>query len=1071
MLISHLAIVGTIAFLMVAAVGLMSVGVSSRGPSASSVASLPTVVAPDRLSSVALHSGSPTPSALPQNPAWLAYDSTYGSFYVAAPPSSVDIIDGGSGPLGINYTIPVGYGPFGVAVDGANGDVFVTNSGSDNVSVLQGVSATPVGTVAVQESPHGVAYDPKNGFVYVANTGSNTVSVLNASSLQYVANVTVGLEPLGVAIGLSGAVFVANEGSSTVSVINGSNQQLLATIAVGDEPYGVAYDNATGDIYVSNEGSGSVSVIAPPPEPFVLATIPVIGSAGVLQGIGYDSGSGTIWVGAGALYVVEIQPNTLNVSAYVGVDPTGVTYDSHNGDVCVTDTGNQTFECIAFPNSITTPTDRLTFTESGRSTAWAVTMGGVTQNASGNQVTFEGLPNTTYAYEVGADYTSIVTPSSGVVTFGRTFQVNISITFNSSFNGIDVTFAESGLPTGTSWWVGIDAQALSGTTVFPNLINWTLPAGNYSFMILPVAGYVSIPSAGTLDVTGSGPVVQNISFSALNSGMAITFSESGLPLGTTWGTYVDGTYSTTSTPDLNLSLANGTYGYAITGGSNYTASPSAGQVTVAGAPVTVGIIFSPGNGSTTTIVFTETGLPFGVPWLVNLSGQLGRSYLNLVAFDVPNGTYRYTIPPTSGSPPYDATASSGGFMVAAGQSTLGLGVTFVPAPSSYPVTFNETGLPVGTPWVVNVSGQYFGTNSSALSFYEPNGTYGFHVNLSYSGSTVYAPSLSRGTLVVLGTALTVTLTFSATLPSYPVTFTETGLPTGTTWSVAFNGTFLSSSSATITANAANGSYSYGVGNVSGYAPSSVAGSFNVSGAAVGVSITFSPSGVYTVSLVESGLPNGTGWSARLGGGAQTSSTYSITFSELNGTYTLTVTPPANYTANYTSPVIVNGSSVTENIQFTNSTYPVTFLEVGLPAGAPWTLTATNVATHASVTSRSASTFLTLQLAAGGYALSATGPMGYSVTLTSTSLSVTGPTSTTPTATFTSLPNVASVPPSTMLISVTTLVGLVIAVVACLGAALGYLRYRSGQWKAEGEKWVEEIRNESPSTNDDPSRPT
>src|SRR2546428_1673005 len=74
-------------------------------------------------------------------------------------------------------TVPVGNGPDGVAYDDGNGYVYVTNSYSNNVSVVSGtnvVATTPVGSY-----PAGVAYDGGNGYVYVANTGSNTVSVIS----------------------------------------------------------------------------------------------------------------------------------------------------------------------------------------------------------------------------------------------------------------------------------------------------------------------------------------------------------------------------------------------------------------------------------------------------------------------------------------------------------------------------------------------------------------------------------------------------------------------------------------------------------------------------------------------------------------------------------------------------------------------------------------------------------------------------------------------------------------------------------------------------------------------------
>ena len=76
---------------------------------------------------------------------------------------------------------------------------------------------------------------------------------------------------------------------------------------------------------------------------------------------------------------------------------------------------------------------------------------------------------------------------------------------------------------------------------------------------------------------------------------------------------------------------------------------------------------------------------------------------------------------------------------------------------------------------------------------------------------------------------------------YTVSFSETGLPSGTSWSVTFNGTTLSSTTNTITFTAASGTYSYSIGSLSGYTVSPSSGSTTVNGKNVSQGITFSAS--------------------------------------------------------------------------------------------------------------------------------------------------------------------------------------------------------------------------------------
>jgi len=75
--------------------------------------------------------------------------------------------------------------------------------------------------------------------------------------------------------------------------------------------------------------------------------------------------------------------------------------------------------------------------------------------------------------------------------------------------------------------------------------------------------------------------------------------------------------------------------------------------------------------------------------------------------------------------------------------------------------------------------------------------------------------------------------------SYNITFTESGLPSGTTWSVTFNGNATSSTTSTISyTGIANGSYSFSVGSITGYTASPSSGTITVNGGNVNQAITF-----------------------------------------------------------------------------------------------------------------------------------------------------------------------------------------------------------------------------------------
>jgi len=155
--------------------------------------------------------------------------------------------------------------------------------------------------------------------------------------------------------------------------------------------------------------------------------------------------------------------------------------------------------------------------------------------------------------------------------------------------------------------------------------------------------------------------------------------------------------------------------------------------------------------------------------------------------------------------------------------------------SKYNITFTESGLPSGTAWYANLSnGQSFSSTTDTITFTEPNSSYSYAIATS---NKEYAPLESVGSFTISGTNMNISVSFH--LVTYEITFTESGLPSGTTWSVTLNGATESSTTDTITLSVPNGTYSYTIGSVSGYTASNLNGSVTVSGNNIPVSITFS----------------------------------------------------------------------------------------------------------------------------------------------------------------------------------------------------------------------------------------
>jgi YVTN family beta-propeller protein len=181
--------------------------------------------------------------------------------YVSDAEGIVSVIDTSSGKKDV-YDIPVGNGSTYMA-EGGNAKIYVADGGDNTVYAIDVFNVTNVVPIAVGYSPTYMAVDPLRDKIYVANTASNTVSVIDTSTdKKEPHDITVGKGPTYMAEGGNGKIYVANTASNTVSVIDTStNKKEPHDITVGKGPGYIAVNHSTGMIYVVNEFSNTVSVI------------------------------------------------------------------------------------------------------------------------------------------------------------------------------------------------------------------------------------------------------------------------------------------------------------------------------------------------------------------------------------------------------------------------------------------------------------------------------------------------------------------------------------------------------------------------------------------------------------------------------------------------------------------------------------------------------------------------------------------------------------------------------------------------------------------------------------------
>lgn len=265
--------------------------------------------------------------------------------------NTVSVIDASSNTVLSN--IAVGTQPTGIALDTSAGRAYIVNTGDGSVSVIDTSTNTVIGfPVKVGNSPEGVAVHPVLKKAYVTNNIDNTVSVISVEKNSVIKTIQLGpgSRPRGVAVdALRSRAYVTNSGSETLTVIDtGSDTVVGAPVPVGGIPIGVTVDSASGRVYTANNSSGTVSVIdAATDSPTVIKSI-TLGPVGP-WGVSVYPAAGRLYVtnnGSGTVSVIDtvLLQLTGTIVSYAG--PKGIALDTTSGFAYAANSGSNTLSVI-----------------------------------------------------------------------------------------------------------------------------------------------------------------------------------------------------------------------------------------------------------------------------------------------------------------------------------------------------------------------------------------------------------------------------------------------------------------------------------------------------------------------------------------------------------------------------------------------------------------------------------------------------------------------------------------------------------------------------------------------------
>jgi YVTN family beta-propeller protein len=232
--------------------------------------------------------------------------------------------------------VGTGTEPTSVAVNPRTNRLYVANSGSLNVSVVDGDSRKVLATVPMTTRPQSVAVNQRSGRVYVT-TAEASVVVISGDTNEVIGTVPLASRPGGLGIDhRTDRVFVATS-DSVVAVIDGPSSRVIATVALPGKPWSLAVIPETNRVYVASQDAGTLSVVDGTSFA-VLATVPVGPRP---CGVATNPRSRRVYVtsqDAGTVTVIDADVNAVLTTVAVGSRPCGVTVNSQSSRVYVTDT-------------------------------------------------------------------------------------------------------------------------------------------------------------------------------------------------------------------------------------------------------------------------------------------------------------------------------------------------------------------------------------------------------------------------------------------------------------------------------------------------------------------------------------------------------------------------------------------------------------------------------------------------------------------------------------------------------------------------------------------------------------
>jgi YVTN family beta-propeller protein len=252
-------------------------------------------------------------------------------------------------------TVPVGKGPFAAALSNDGALLYVSNTDSNNISVIDTKKRVVTTTLTISgKGPSGVVLNANGTRVYVANEESHNISVVDLTRKTEIATIAVGTNPFFIALSPDGRkAYVTNSGSDSMSVVDTVALAVSKTVPVKWFPMGVLVAKDGAHIFVANTSTNTISIIDANTN-VVLKTL-VVGSTAISgpQQFAPDPSSTQVYVtlyGESSLVAFDSSTYALQSPIPVAGNPMGIAMTTDGKTICVT---NQDSNAASFINVTT----------------------------------------------------------------------------------------------------------------------------------------------------------------------------------------------------------------------------------------------------------------------------------------------------------------------------------------------------------------------------------------------------------------------------------------------------------------------------------------------------------------------------------------------------------------------------------------------------------------------------------------------------------------------------------------------------------------------------------------------